>query len=205
MLHRFHLRLYALAVIFGLVLASCLAGAQNNNRFFYRKYKPPPPTAQITVTVLRNDNDKPIANAAVIFHTLKGDKYTGDMELISNSNGKASLNLIPIGDRALLQIIANGYQTYGHIYKIDKAKMAMTIRLKLPQPEYSIYKNHNATANSGPNSGQGSGTGKAANPSKGQSAAPSKDKPSSAAKDKPSSPAKQDTQNGGGQSQAPQK
>lgn len=206
--HRSHLRLYVFGVVFGLAV-SCLAAGARDNSFFYRKYKAPPPSAKITVTVLRNDDDTPIANAAVIFHPIKGDKDKGGMELKSDQDGKATITVIPIGDTVLLQIIANGYQTYGGVYKIDKKKMAMKIRLKLPQPQYSIYKNHNTAANSG----QGSGAGKAANPAKSPNSSPSKDKPSTSAKEKPpvpakekpSSPAEQDAQNSNGQSQAQQK
>ncbi len=200
MLHRFPIRLWIFAAAFGLVVTCFAAGAKDNS-FYYRKYKPPPPTAQITVTVLRNDNEKPIANAAVIFHPLKNGKDQGGMELKSDHDGKVTMTVIPIGDTVLLQIIANGYQTYGSVYKIKKPKMEMEIRMKLPQPDYSTYKNHDTTADSG----TGSGPGKAAEPAKGPSASASPNKPSSPAKDKPSGDGKQNAQNGDGQTPAPQK
>jgi hypothetical protein len=204
MLRRIHpRRLYAIGVLAGLTISCLSAGAQDNN-WRYRKYKPPPPTSQITVTVLRADNGTPIPKAAVIFHPLKKNgKDEGGMELKANQDGKATMTVIPIGDTVLVQIIADGYQTYGKIYQIDKAKMAMKIRMKLPQPEYSIYAHHSAAASS-----EGAETGKAAKspnstPSaKGASPTPSRAKPSSSDKSKPSGPAKQAAQSGGGQSQA---
>ncbi len=48
-----------------------VARAQRNGG---RKYTPPPVTAVIKVTVLRDTNGKPIANAAVVFHPMEGDK-----------------------------------------------------------------------------------------------------------------------------------
>ncbi len=204
MRQRSYLCLFLCVAVFGLCLSCPTAGARDN-RGFYRKYKPPPPTAQITVTVLRHDDDTPIANASVIFQPIKNGKAQGGMELKSDQDGNATITVIPIGDTVLVQVIAKGYQTYGKIYKIGKPTEGMKIRMKLPQPEYSIYKNHKATADSG----QESGAGKAANPAKDPNSPSTKDKPSDkpsgSAKDKPSSSAKQDAENGSGQSQTQQK
>jgi len=104
-----------------------------------RKYKAPPPTAKIEVSVLRDKDSKPIENAAVIFHTLK---EKGNMELKSNEDGKALIDVLEIGETVRLQIIAKGYQTYGGDYKIEKDQMAIEVRMKRPGEQYSIYKPH---------------------------------------------------------------
>jgi hypothetical protein len=104
-----------------------------------RKYKSPPPTARIEVSVVRDSSSKPIENAAVIFHTLKD---TGNMELKSNQDGKAIIDVLPIGETVRLQIIAKGFQTYGQDYKIEKSEMAIEVRMKRPGEQYSIYKEH---------------------------------------------------------------
>ena len=122
-----------------------------------RKYKTPPPSAHVEVTVLKAFNGKPIENAAVIFHPLQGDKDKGALELKTNEDGKAIIDVIPIGDTVRLQVIANGYQTYGQDYKIDKAEMSMEVKLKRPAAQYSTYGNGNASNNNGgSNSGSGS-------------------------------------------------
>ena len=121
-----------------------------------RKYKAPPPSAHIEVTVLKDFNGKPIANAHVIFHPTEGDRDTGSLELKTNDDGKAIIDVIPIGDTVTLQVIANGYQTYGQSYKIDKPQLTMEIRMKRPGAQYSIYKNTDAGADSGSGSGSGS-------------------------------------------------
>ncbi len=90
--------------------------------------------------MLRDVNGKPIENAAVIFHPMEGERDKGNMELKTNEDGKAIIDVIPIGDTVRLQIIANGFQTYGEDYKIDKAAMTMEIRMKRPGEQYSIYK-----------------------------------------------------------------
>ena len=116
-----------------------------------RKYKAPPPSAHIEVTVLREFNGKPISDAHVIFHPTEGDRDKGSLELKTDEDGKAIIDVIPIGDTVTLQIIADGYQTYGQSYKIDKPEMTMEIRMKRPGAQYSIYKN------TGSNSGSGGG------------------------------------------------
>lgn len=123
-----------------LVLANALslsASAQTSHRG--RKYKAPPPTSRIEVTILRAEDDKPVENAAVVF-TLLGDK--GNMELKTNEDGKAVIDVLPTGSKVLLQVLAKGYQTYGRDYDIDKAEMAFSIKLNRPGKQYSIYQNH---------------------------------------------------------------
>jgi hypothetical protein len=110
-----------------------------------RKYKAPPPTSRIEVTIVRDTDAKPVENAAVIFH-LDGDK--GNMELKTNEDGKTMIDVLPMGSKATLQVIAKGYQTYGEDFTIDKANIALGVRLKRPGEQYSIYKNHNQAANS---------------------------------------------------------
>lgn len=107
-----------------------------------RKYKAPPPTARIEVTVLNHYTGKPIQNAAVVFHPMQGEKDEGNMELKTNEDGKAIIDVLPIGDTVRVQIIAHGYQTYGNDYKIDKDQLAIEVRMKRPGEQYSIYKDH---------------------------------------------------------------
>ncbi|MFZ0396249.1 MAG: hypothetical protein WCF17_12430 [Terracidiphilus sp.] len=131
--------MFALLALFLVGLAPVASAQDSNQRG--RKYKPPPPTARIEVTVLNNANGKPIENAAVVFHPMKGDKDEGDMELKTNEDGKTVLDVIPIGDSVQVQIIAHGFQTYGQEYKVDKDHLAIDVKLKRPGEQYTIYKN----------------------------------------------------------------
>jgi hypothetical protein len=133
--------------------------AQKDGSGWSRKYKEPPPSARIEVTVLKAFNGKPIENAAVIFHPIEGDKDKGVLELKTNEDGKCLIDVIPIGDTVRLQVIANGYQTYGQDYKIDKAEMSMEVKLKRPAPQYSTYgSGGSAKPDSGSDKSSGSGT-----------------------------------------------
>lgn len=107
-----------------------------------RKYKPPPPTCKISVTVVRADNGKPIESAAVVFHPIEHGKNKGNMELKTNEDGKAVLNMIPIGDTVRLQVIADGFQTFGNDYELATDSKDIDVKLNLPQRQYSIYEKH---------------------------------------------------------------
>ncbi len=114
-----------------------------------RKYVPPPATAKIAITVKRETNGKPIRDAAVIFHPIKNGKDEGAMELKTDEDGQTSIDVIPIGDTVRLQIIANGFQTFGNDYLIDTDTKEITIRMKRPVAQYSIYKGNGTGDQSG--------------------------------------------------------
>jgi hypothetical protein len=145
MLSRTISRFVVLLAGFGLVVSALSGSAQSDANKRGRKYKSPPPTARIEVTILRDFNGKPIENAAVIFHPMVGEKDEGNMELKTNEDGKTIIDVLPIGDTVRLQVIARGYQTYGEDYKIEKADMAIEIKMKRPGEQYSIYKMHDAS------------------------------------------------------------
>lgn len=130
-------RSITLALALGLTVGLSVSAQDSNRRG--RKYKAPSPTSKIEVTILRADDDKPIENAAVIF-TLEGDK--GNMELKTNEDGKAVIDVLPTGSKVLLQVLAKGFQTYGRDYNIDKSEMALEVKLNRPGKQYSIYEKH---------------------------------------------------------------
>jgi hypothetical protein len=170
-------RLSVFVAAFGLAVTLLAASAQDAPKRG-RKYKAPPPTARIEVTVLRDLNGKPIENAAVVFHPMQGEKDKGAMELKTNEDGKTIIDVLPIGDTVRLQIIAKGFQTYGEDYKIDKAEMAIEIKMKRPGEQYSIYKHHDA----GEVGGKSPDADKTAAPAKDATPPPATDKPADAGK-----------------------
>lgn len=161
MSHRSRLLVFALLTGIGLSVCSLALNAQDDNPHG-RKYKAPPPSAHIEVIVLKDSSGKPVTNAHVIFHPTQGERDKGSLEVKTNEDGKAIIDVIPIGDTVTLQVIADGYQTYGQSYKIDKADMSMEVRLKRPGGQYTIYKN------TGSGSGSDSGSGGQSNTSQPQ-------------------------------------
>jgi hypothetical protein len=150
MFDRLHFPVCVLVAGIGLSLSPLALHAQSDN-YHGRKYKAPPPAAHIEVTVLKDFNGKPITNAHVIFHPTEGDRDKGSLEVKTNDEGKAIIDVIPIGDTVTLQVIADGYQTYGQSYKVDKSELSMEVRMKRPGGQYSIYKNSDSNSGSQPN------------------------------------------------------
>jgi hypothetical protein len=140
---------FRLAALLLIVSSTLFSFAQQDKRG--RKYKAPPATMKIDILVIRATNGKPIPNAAVVFHPIsdKG-KDQGAMEMKTDMDGKASLDVIPIGSTVRLQIIANGFQTFGNDYVANADAKEITIKMERPKAQYSIYKG-NAT---GDQSGQ---------------------------------------------------
>ena len=127
------------AVPFVLSLGLCVSPAGMGQRHM-RKYKAPPPMAEVTVTVVRGVNNRPLQNAAVVFHPQAEDgKNNGNMELKTNEDGKATLTIVPIGSKLLVQVIAPGYRTFGGEYQVPTDKKAITVKLLPPEKQYSIY------------------------------------------------------------------
>ena len=132
--------LFRRAVLASSLLIPSLLLAQEKNRG--RKYVPPPATSKITVTVTKANNGKPVENAAVVFHPIKNGKDEGGMELKTDEDGKATLDVIPIGDSLQLQVIAPGYQTFGNNYEITDDTKEISVKLRHPARQYSIYEKH---------------------------------------------------------------
>lgn len=148
MFRRSSLRLTVLLAGIGILFGSFHLGAQQDDSSRYRKMKMPPASSRIEVTVLRDADGKPVEHAAVIFHPLKGERDHGVMELKTNEDGKAIVDVIPIGDTVRLQIIAKGYQTYGGDFKVDKAEITREVRLRRPGQQYSIYQGRSDSSKS---------------------------------------------------------
>jgi len=100
-------------------------------------------TAILNFLILKEDNGKPVRNAAVIMHPVNthGKQGRGGLELKTDGEGKTSFDGIPYG-KLRVQVLASGFQTFGEDYDVNQAKMDFTVRLKRPQGQYSIYETH---------------------------------------------------------------
>jgi hypothetical protein len=109
------------------------------------------PTSWIYFNVIKDDNGKPVRNAAVILHAVnaKGKQERGDMELKTDPEGKTNFDGVPYG-MLRVQVIASGFQTYGEDYDISKDKTEITIKLKRPRGQYSVYDDHPKDTNAPP-------------------------------------------------------
>jgi len=107
-----------------------------------RKYKSPPVTAHIEVLVQKS-NGKPLANAAVIFHPVKDGKDDGNLEMKTDTDGKAVIDVIPVGSTMRVQVIANGYASFGDDYDVPTDTKNIVITMKRPVEQYSTYRDAN--------------------------------------------------------------
>jgi Carboxypeptidase regulatory-like domain len=109
----------------------------------FGKKKQEEPMATLNFVILRDENGKPIRNAAVVMHPVdgKGRQERGGLELKTDPDGKASYDGVPYG-KLRVQVLAPGFQTYGDDYNVTQPNMDITIKLKRPAAQYSIYENH---------------------------------------------------------------
>ena len=125
-----------------LAMGPAVAGAQDESgraARHGRKYKAPPPTSHVEVTVLREINDKPIVNAAVIFHPTKDGHDEGNLEVKSDPQGVAKIDVIPTGSKVQIQVIANGYATFAEDYVINEETRQIVVKMTRPQKQVSAY------------------------------------------------------------------
>ena len=101
------------------------------------------PMSDLRFVVVRDYNGKPVRNAAVVLHPVnrKGKQSRGGLELKTDGEGRANIDGIPYGPLRV-QVLAPGFQTFGEDYKIERAETEITVKLKRPGGQYSIYENH---------------------------------------------------------------
>jgi hypothetical protein len=137
-----------LVLVFCLALLSLQAFGQDSPVRRGRKYKPPPDTSHIVVQVLKKANGKPIMNAAVVFNPTKDGKDIGSLEVKTDPDGKASIDVIPTGSVVRVQIIADGYATYAEDYQIDEPSREILVSMVRPREQVSAYEDNTGKASS---------------------------------------------------------
>ncbi len=100
-------------------------------------------TAMLNFQVIRDYNGKPIRNASVVMHPVEknGKQSKGGLQIKTDAEGKASFDGAPYG-KLRIQVLATGFQTFGADYDIDKPAVDITVKMKRPAGQYSIYEEH---------------------------------------------------------------
>ncbi|MFY9979382.1 MAG: carboxypeptidase-like regulatory domain-containing protein, partial [Candidatus Sulfotelmatobacter sp.] len=85
------------------------------------------PTANLNFVILKQDNGKPVRNAAVVMHAVNshGKQSNGDLELKTDLDGKASFDGVPYG-KLRVQVFAPGFQSFGQDYDVHQANIDVT-------------------------------------------------------------------------------
>jgi Carboxypeptidase regulatory-like domain len=104
------------------------------------------PTSKVEFMVVRDTNGKPVRAASVVLHPVskKGKQARGGFELKTDNDGKTEFEGVPYG-KMRIQVLAQGFQTYGDDYLIDKPDVNIVIKLKRPAEQYSVYQDQNGT------------------------------------------------------------
>ena len=100
-------------------------------------------SAALKFLVIRDYNGKPVRNASVVMHPVEknGKQSRGGLQIKTDPDGKASFDGVPYG-KLRVQVLAQGFQTFGDDYDVNKPEMEITIRMRRPSGQYSIYEEH---------------------------------------------------------------
>lgn len=99
----------------------------------------PDPQSRITIEVTGGEKETPVENASVYFkyieeHKIKKNKTT-EMNVKTNREGVAHVPDAPLG-RVLIQVIAEGWKSYGRWFDITDPKQSIKIHLDRPPKWY---------------------------------------------------------------------
>lgn len=131
-------RLASLFLTLMVATAVCFAAQESS--------APPPKAPQqsdeptrLTIEVTGGENAVPVENASVYVkyveeHAMKKDKKV-ELNVKTNRAGVAHVAEAPLG-RALVQIIAQGWKTYGRWYDITDPHQIIKVRLERPPKWY---------------------------------------------------------------------
>jgi hypothetical protein len=121
-------RINTIALTASLALAlTATAGAQTEEHG--RKWKPLPPTSHIVVTV--------------VFHATRDGRNDGNLEVKTDPEGKATIDVIEIGSHLTVQVIANGFATSATEMDVDSANKELEVKLIRPRAQVSAYQDNN--------------------------------------------------------------
>lgn len=142
------------ALLSQLAIALCLVvvpslfalGQDDSSAHRGRKYKAPPATSHIEVLVSKKFNGKPIMNAAVVFDSTLNGKEEGNLEVKTDPDGKAVIDVIPTGSKVRVQVIATGFATFAEEYLVTEPSRAITVSMLRPQEQISSYENNEGKA-----------------------------------------------------------
>ena len=137
-------------VLLCLFSAACSPGwSSDTSQKHGRKYKAPPETSHIEVLVTKQASGKPVANAAVIFRATTPDgKDDGNLEVKTDPDGEAVIDVINRGSRVLVQVFANGMATYAENFQVDEASRTLRVALTPPQEQVSAYEDNTGKSSS---------------------------------------------------------
>jgi hypothetical protein len=95
--------------------------------------------SRITIEVAGGENETPVENASIYIKYVEERKVKKDkvveLNVKTNREGTAHIPEAPMG-RVLVQVVADGWKTYGRWYDIAEAKQTIKVHLDKPPRWY---------------------------------------------------------------------
>jgi hypothetical protein len=96
-------------------------------------------TSRVTIEVSGGESETPVENASVYIKYVEERKIKKDkkveLNVKTNRDGSAHVPDAPLG-RVLIQVVADGWKTYGRWYDISDAKQLIKVHLEKPPRWY---------------------------------------------------------------------
>lgn len=127
------------AVLILILLAGVAASAQDKSADAKGKGDSSDKDSRLTIVVTGGDEKKPIDSASVYIRFVEEHKHGKDkkveMNLKTNQSGICHVPVIPPG-KFVIQVIAEGWKTYGEYYDVTDAEQTININLVRPPKWY---------------------------------------------------------------------
>ena len=75
----------------------------------------------------------------MVFHSVKDGKDEGNLEVKTNEEGKAMIDVIPTGSSVDVQVIADGFATFAGTYQVNEPTREIEVRMIKPRAQISTY------------------------------------------------------------------
>src|ERR1700756_1269268 len=99
----------------------------------------PDPQSRITIEVTGGEKETPVENASVYFKYIEERKIkknkTMELNVKTNRDGAAHVPDAPLG-RVLIQVLAEGWKSYGRWFDITDPKQTIKVHLERPPKWY---------------------------------------------------------------------
>jgi len=124
---------------FLILLIAVAARGQDKNADANAKADSGSKDARLTIVVTGGEDKKPIDSASVYVRYVEEHKHGKDkkveMNLKTNQSGVCHVPVIPPG-KFVVQVIADGWKTYGEYYDINQTEQTINITLVRPPKWY---------------------------------------------------------------------
>lgn len=126
-------------VTLALCFAPAPAGAQTKDTPPAAKPATTEQLSRITIEVSGGENGTPVENASIYIKYIEERKVKKDkvveLNVKTNREGAAHVPEAPMG-RVLVQVVADGWKTYGRWYDITEARQTIKVHLDKPPRWY---------------------------------------------------------------------